>query len=141
MVELNFKPPVMGTGMLDDPAIFELAGAAANGVYFTTSVVAATDATRKLSREFRAAFNARYKRDPGITANAFYDATRLAVDAIRAAGRSGPAIDKWIAGVKDYPSVTANISFTAIGDRILPITIKKIDDRKFVGTDLVRSPQ
>jgi branched-chain amino acid transport system substrate-binding protein len=134
MTELNFKPQIMGTSMLDDPAIFDLAGNTADGVYFATSKVEATAESRKLRADFVSTFKAKYGKEPGITASYFYDATRLAIDAIKAAGPSGPAIDKWMAGVKNYPGVSSSISFTPIGDAVIPTTIKKIEDKKFVET-------
>jgi branched-chain amino acid transport system substrate-binding protein len=134
MVELNYKIPVMGTSFLDDPAIFELAGDAANGVYFTTSAVEPAPGTKKQREEFQAAFKAKYNKEPGITAFYFYDATRLVIDAIKATGTSGAEINKWLTEVKNYPGVTATISFTPTGDSIIPVTIKKIENRKFVDT-------
>jgi len=53
---------------------------------------------------------------------------------MKAGGNSGPAIDKWIAAVKNYPGATASITFTPIGDAVIPTTIKKIDNSKFVDT-------
>lgn len=134
MTELNFKPQVMGTSMLDDPAIFELAGDTANGVYLATSKTEASPAGEKVQAAFQSAFKAKYGKDPGITASYFYDGTNLAINAIKAVGPSGPAIDKWIGAVKDFPGATASINFTPIGDAVIPTTIKKIDNSKFVDT-------
>ncbi len=140
MVELNYKPHIMGTSFLDDPSIFDLAGDAANDVCFATSAAPSTPESKKARAEFEATFKAKYGKDPGITARYFYDATRLAIDAIKAAGPDGAAIDKWLAAVKDYPGVTSPISFTPIGDGIIPATIKKIENRKFVETGFTRNP-
>jgi branched-chain amino acid transport system substrate-binding protein len=134
MTELDFKPQIIGTSMLDDPAIFELAGDTANGVHLATSKPESTPAGEKMRADFQAAFKAKYGKDPGITALYFYDATRLAIDAIKAVGPSGPAIDKWIGAVKNYPGVTASITFTPIGDAVIPTMIKKIEKSKFVDT-------
>ena len=139
MVELNWKPHIMGTSFLDDPSIFELAGDSANNVYFATSAAPSTPETKKARAEFEAAFKAKHGKDPGITARYFYDATRLAIDAIKAAGTDGAAIDKWMAAVKNYPGVTYPISFTPIGDTIIPATIKKIENKKFVDTGFTRN--
>jgi branched-chain amino acid transport system substrate-binding protein len=140
MVELNYSPRVMGTSFLNDPAIFDLAGDAANNVYFATSVAASTDQTRKISAEFDAAYKAKFGKDPGLPARYFYDATRLAIDAINAVGPDGAAIDKWMATVKDFPGVTSTISFNAVGDGVIPATIKKIENGKFVETGYTRNP-
>jgi len=134
MTELSFKPQIMGTSMLDDPAIFDLAGKTADGVYFATSKTESTPAADKARADFQSAFKAKYGKDPGITASYYYDATNLAINAIKATSPSGAAIDKWVASVKDFPGVTANITFTPIGDAVIPTTIKKIDNSKFVDT-------
>jgi len=134
MTELNFKPQIMGTSMLDDPAIFELAGDTANGVFLATSKTESTPAGEKARADFVAAFKAKYGKDPGITASYYYDATHLAIDAMKAVGTAGPAMDKWIGAVKNYPGVTASITFTPIGDAVVPTTIKKIENSKFTDT-------
>jgi branched-chain amino acid transport system substrate-binding protein len=134
MTELNFRPQIMATSMLDDPAIFELAGDTANGVYFATSKTEETPEGAKAREAFVSAFKAKYGKDPGITASYFYDATNLAIAGIKAAGTSGTAIDSWMSGVKSFPGVTATISFTPIGDAVIPTTVKKIDNGKFVET-------
>jgi branched-chain amino acid transport system substrate-binding protein len=141
MVELNFRPQVMGTSFLDDPNIFKLAGDAANGVYFTTGANETTSATQKARAEFDTAFKAKYHKAPGITAKYFYDGVRLAVDAVKAVGTSGPAINAWIAKVKSFPGVTAPISFTPIGDSMIPVEIKQIKNGKFVDTGFTERPQ
>lgn len=140
MVELNWRPHVMGTSFLDDPSIFDLAGDAANGVYFATSAAPSTPESKKARADFEAAFKTKYGKDPGITARYFFDATRLAIDAIKAVGTNSAAIDKWIGAVKNYPGVTSPVSFTAIGDAIIPATIKKIENKKFVETGFTRNP-
>jgi branched-chain amino acid transport system substrate-binding protein len=139
MVELNFKPQVMGSSFWYDPTIFDLAGDAANGVYFTVEAREDNPDSKKLSAEFTAAFKAKYNKDPGITASYFYDATQLAISAVKNAGPSGPAIDRWIANVKSYPGITGHITFTAIGDSIIPMTVRKIENRKFVETGFTRT--
>ncbi len=139
MVELNFKPQVMGSSFWDDPTILDLAGDTANGVYFTAEARGDNPETKKLNAEFTAAFKARFQKDPGITATYFYEATHLAISAIKEVGTSGPAIDNWIAKAKDYPGISGKITFTAIGDRIIPITVKKIENRKFVETGFTRT--
>jgi len=139
MVELNFKPKVMGSSFWYDPTILELAGETANGVHFTVEAGEDNPEAKKLNAEFTAAFKAKFNKDPGITASYFYDAAQLAINALKNADPSGPAIDRWIAQVKSYPGVTGHISFTTIGDSIIPITVRKIENRKFIETGFTRT--
>jgi branched-chain amino acid transport system substrate-binding protein len=134
MIELNFKPPTMGTSMLDDPAFFDLAGDTGNGVYMATNIRYQTPETAKLRADYMAAFKAKYGRDPGVTADFYYDAVRLAVGAITAVGPNGPAINKWLADANGYPGVITTYSFNNIGDAIIPVVVKQIDGRTFKET-------
>jgi len=42
-----------------------------------------------------------------------------------------------MARTKDYMGVTGSITFTAIGDRIAPISLKKVEKGKFIETGYV----
>jgi branched-chain amino acid transport system substrate-binding protein len=134
--ELKFKPTVLGTSMLNDPTLVELAGEAAEGVYFATGAASASGPKSKLT-DFQAAFKAKFGKDPAISAEHFYDATNLAIEAIRTGGETGPEINKAMAATRDFAGVTGAITFTEIGDRIFPATIKRIEKGKFVDTGFV----
>lgn len=136
MVELKFRPVMIGTSFFDDPTLIELAGDAAEGVYFTTGAGTVMGMESKL-KDFAAAFKAKFGKDPAICAKHFYDATNLAIEAIKSGGETGPEIDKAMAKTKDYLGVTGSVTFNAIGDRIFPTTLKKIEKGKFVDTGYV----
>ena len=136
MVELKFRPVMIGTSMFDDPTLIELAGDAAEGVYFTTGAGTVMGMESKL-KDFAAAFKAKFGKDPAISAKHFYDATNLAIEAIKSGGETGPEIDKAMAKVKDFIGVTGTITFNPIGDRIFPTTLKKVEKGKFVETGYI----
>lgn len=135
MVELKFRPVVIGTSMFDDPLLIELAGDAAEGVYFSVGAGSVSGLEKK-QKDFETAFKAKFGKEPAISAKHFYDATSLAIEAIKA-GESGPEIDKAMSKTKDYMGVTGSITFNPIGDRIFPTTLKKIEKGKFAQTGYV----
>jgi len=136
MVELKYTPVVIGTSMFDDPLLIELAGDAAEGVYFTVGAGMVSGLEKK-QKDFEAAFKAKFGKEPAISAKHFYDAANLAIEAIKAGGETGPEIDKAMSKIKDYTGVTGSITFNNIGDRIFPTTLKKIEKGKFVETGYV----
>lgn len=136
MVELKFRPIMIGTSMFNDPTLVELAGDAAEGVYFTTGAGTAPGLKKKQD-DFKAAFKTKFGKEPAISADHFYDATNLAIEAIKAGGETGPEIDKAMSKIKDYVGVTGTITFDAIGDRIYSTTLKKVEKGKFVETGYI----
>ena len=136
MVELKFRPVLIGTSMFDDPKLIELAGDAAEGVYFTTGAGTAPG-LEKVQEDFKAAFQAKFGAEPAICAQYFYDATNLAIEAMKSGGTTGPEIDKAMAKTKDYVGVTGSITFNEIGDRIFPTTMMKVENGKFMETGYI----
>ena len=136
MVELKFRPVVIGTSMFDDPLLVELAGDSADGVYFTVGA-ATVPGIEKKQKEFETAFKEKFRKDPAISAQHFYDATNLAIAAIKSGGETGPEINRAMAKTKDFLGVTGSITFNEIGDRIFPTTLKKVEKGKFVGTGYI----
>lgn len=136
MVEMGVKSVVIGTSMFDDPKFIELAGKTSEGVYYTVGARAAAGGKEK-EKEFVEKFKAKFNKEPGISAKNFYDATQLALYAIKTGGETGPEIDRAMAQVKDFVGVTGSISFNSIGDRIFPTTIKKIQGGKVVDTGYI----
>jgi branched-chain amino acid transport system substrate-binding protein len=136
MVELRFKTMVMGTSMLDDPNLIALAGDAAEGVYY--DVPAGGSGEGEITKEFQAAFEAKFPgKKPAICAQYFYDATNLAIYAIKEGGESGPEINEAMSKIKGYQGVTGTITFNEIGDRISKVKVKKVENGKLVETGYV----
>lgn len=132
--------PIVGGDGYDTPDILSVAGAAANGVWFTTHALMDKDGGTDGIKKFMAAYNAEYGHDPE---NAFaalgYDAMYLMADAIKRAGSAEPAaIAKAIKETKDFPGITGQITF---GDSNIPqkgVTLIKIDNNKFtLGAEVV----
>jgi len=90
-----------------------------------------------VQEDFKAAFQAKFGAEPAICAQYFYDATNLAIKAMKSGGTTGPEIDKAMAKTKDYVGVTGSITFNEIGDRIFPTTMMKVENGKFVETGYI----
>ena len=110
--DLGLTLPLLGVDGWESPDLLAIAGAAAEGCYLSTHFSPESKAPVVV------AFNERYQKRWGISANALsvlgYDATMLAIDAIRRAGSTdGAKIRDALAATKDYPAVTGAITFDA----------------------------
>ena len=110
--DLGLTLPLLGVDGWESPDLLAIAGAAAEGCYLSTHFSPESKAPAVV------AFNERYRKRWGISANALsvlgYDATMLAIDAIRRAGSTeGAKIRDALAATKNYPAVTGAITFDA----------------------------
>jgi branched-chain amino acid transport system substrate-binding protein len=132
--DAGVKKPIMGGDGYDTPLLVQVAGAGAEGVYFTThSLMDAglgTDAVKK----FMAAYQTEFKTPPE---NAFaglgYDTVKLIADAVKRAGSADPkAIREALNTTKDLAGVTGAITFQP-GSRIPQkgVTVILVKDGKF----------
>ena len=108
--DLGLTLPLLGVDGWESPDLLAIAGAAAEGCYLSTHFSPESKAPVVV------AFNERYQKRWGLSANALsvlgYDATMLAIDAIRRAGSTdGAKIRDALAATKDYPAVTGAITF------------------------------
>jgi branched-chain amino acid transport system substrate-binding protein len=123
--------PVFGGDGYDTPLLLQIAGAAANDVYFTTHALFDPAQATPLQKEFIAAYQARFGTPPESSfAGLGYDAVNLLAAAIEGAGS---AKQKVIIGALEatqgFPGVTGTISF-APGVHIpeKQVTIVRIKD-------------
>ena len=110
--DLGLTLPLLGVDGWESPDLLAIAGAAAEGCFLSTHFSPESKAPVVV------AFNERYQKRWGISANALsvlgYDATMLAIDAIRRAGSTdGAKIRDALAATQDYPAVTGAITFDA----------------------------
>ena len=110
--DLGLTLPLLGVDGWESPDLLAIAGAAAEGCYLSTHFSPESKAPVVV------AFNERYQKRWGLSANALsvlgYDATMLAIDAIRRAGSTdGAKIRDALAATQDYPAVTGAITFDA----------------------------
>jgi branched-chain amino acid transport system substrate-binding protein len=112
MRQAGVVQPIVGGDGYDTPLLVQVAGKAANDVYFSTHAYMADDSTPAVKTVFGA-----YKTDYGtVPENAFaalgYDGVGLVADAIKRAGvADSDKIREALSTTKGYPGVTGTISF------------------------------
>lgn len=130
--QLKIKTQFLGTTAIEEPKLFEIAGAAAEGLIYAIS--SGYDA--KSSDEIVKAFNAKYKekfgKDPTFVQAQCYDAVNIIASVIGKGNTTGEAIQKGLESVKDYHGVTGTFGFDANGDVVKPTMIKTIMGKEFI---------
>jgi branched-chain amino acid transport system substrate-binding protein len=117
-LEQGVRARLLGPDGLDAPAFARLAGPAAVGAYYTTTVGPA--AVLPGARPFVEDFQRRFGRAPGPYAAEAYDATAIALKAIESAARGAvPSREAVAAAVRrtKHQGVTGEIEFDGRGDR------------------------
>ncbi len=133
--ELGLQVPLLGGDGWESDKLFELGGSALNGSYFSSHY--ALDNPDPLLKEFAERYQKLYGGLPDSVAALAYDATKLAVDAMkRAPDLSGKALRDAIAATKDFPGVAGKITINAQRDAVKQAVVLKVEDgkTKFVTT-------
>jgi branched-chain amino acid transport system substrate-binding protein len=125
--ELGLTQPLLGGDGWDSERLYELAGGALEGSYFSSHY--AMDNPAPELRRFVSAFQARYGRSPEAASALGYDAAKVALAAIeRAKSLSGSDIRDAIASTKDFPGATGHITLDADRNPVKPAVILTIRD-------------
>ncbi len=123
------------SSMWGDPSFIGLAGSAANGVHYlvdSTAAAGGEEVRSKYVEDFKAMFP---DDEVGIISEYMYDAVNILIKAMRESGVTGPEVDEYLGSeLKDYPGVTGVVSFTRIGDRVVPVTVRRIENGKYLET-------
>ncbi|HZI13047.1 MAG TPA: ABC transporter substrate-binding protein [Myxococcus sp.] len=130
--ELGLRQPLLGGDGWESDRIFELAGSALEGAYYSSHY--AEDNPAPELRRFISAFRARYGRNPEAASALGYDAARVALAAMaRAPSLDGPVLRDAIAATKDFPGATGTLTLDADRNPVKPAVILTIQDgrRKF----------
>jgi branched-chain amino acid transport system substrate-binding protein len=127
--QLGINVPLLGGDGWDSDKTFEIGGDAVNGNYFTNHYSA--DEDRAEVKRFVENYRKKYHKTPDAMAILGYDALYLMVDAIRRAGSTEPAkIRAALAGTKDFPGASGNITIDKDRNARKPIVILKYDHGK-----------
>ncbi len=122
----GFKGQMYSSLGIDDPAMFELAGDAADGIIYT--VTALPDAKdNPLRAEFEARFRAKYGREPGFPALYGYDVAKIVVDAIGGGARTAADLQRAFGAGARLAGVTGTFEFDENGDVKRPYALRRID--------------
>jgi branched-chain amino acid transport system substrate-binding protein len=123
---------LMGPDGLYQQAFLDDAGAAANGAFITFGAVAPSKLTGKGAEWYRD-YKARFNAEPEVYAAYGYEATKVALDAIKRAGKMDRnAIREAVLATRDYEGVLGRWSFDQNGDTTLTtMSGREVKDRAF----------
>ena len=113
--EAGITGPIVGGDGYDTPLLVDIAGKAADNVYFTTHALMDATNGSPAVKKFMAAYKAEYGHD---VENAFaalgYDTMRLIADAVgRAKSSDGKAIAAAIESTHGFPGVAGELNYSA----------------------------
>jgi branched-chain amino acid transport system substrate-binding protein len=116
--------PILGGDGYDTPLLVEIAGTAADDVYYTTHALLTADSPNPRVRRFVADYDARFGTPPeSAFAGLGYDTVQLLADAIRRAGSDERAgLLASLAATDGFAGVTGTITYGA-GARIPTKTV------------------
>lgn len=113
MKEMGIDAPIIGTDPFHDEQVFEIAGAAANGIRFTD----VADVSGSEFEAFAAEYRKRYGSEANIVAAESYDGLKVLALAIERAGSlEGSKIRDALYGIKGYTGASGEITFDENGD-------------------------
>ncbi|HLL51968.1 MAG TPA: ABC transporter substrate-binding protein [Myxococcaceae bacterium] len=122
--------PLLGGDGWDSPKLFELAGSAIEGSYFSNHY--ATDNPAPETQSFIAEYKKAYGEVPDALAALGYDAARVAVDAMkRAKDLSGPALREAIAQTRDFPGAAGKVTLDQDRNAVKSAVVLQISDAKY----------
>lgn len=129
--ELGVRAKFLGTGLLEDPKVIDIAKEAAEGIFFT-QLQYTPDLPDSETRSFVEKFRNKYNSDPNIITAYGYDAMKVLAFAIMKSNLVPENIKKELYGIKKFKGVTGEISFDENGDVIQPMGVKTIEKGEFI---------
>lgn len=129
--ELGITVPLMGGDGWDSPELTKGAAKQALEGTFFSNHYSVEDTTARV-REFADKFQKKFGQAPGAMSALGYDAMMIAAHVIEQAKTTDPAaLVKGLAGLKDFPAVTGNITIDAEHNAEKSAVILQIKDGKF----------
>jgi len=123
--ELGLMVPLMGGDGWDSEKLFELAGNALDGSFFSNHYSPANPDPKV--QKFIADYKAAYGGVPDALAALGYDAAKVAIAALeRAKDLSGPSVRDAIAQTKDFPGVAGTITLDKNRNAVKSAAILKV---------------
>jgi branched-chain amino acid transport system substrate-binding protein len=117
---------------VEQPNFFNDAGAAAEGVIFTTPLFD-PDSSDPSVAQFREAFKRKYDGlSPEVSAATWYDTIKILAVAIERGGYNAEGIRQALSNIKDYKGATGTISIREDRDVDKPVVVKVVRNGKFV---------
>lgn len=130
--QLGMTAQILGDDGFDSPKLTELAGAAAEGVVFS-SPFSRSD-PRKMVQDFISSYTTRFSKDPDMLSAQAFDSVLVLADAMKRANSvtDKEAIRTALSETKNFEGVTGTISFDANNEVIKPVILMTVKDGKFV---------
>lgn len=128
--ELGIKSTFIGGDASYSPMLIKIAGAAAEGSYYTMMTMAVGAADQKISA-FMNAYKAKYGSEPNVASAYAYDALLTIAQAIRQGGYSGEGIRSALYRIK-FDGVTGTTRFDQFGEVDKPYGIYEVKNGAFV---------
>jgi branched-chain amino acid transport system substrate-binding protein len=124
--ELGIKAPLLGGDGWDSPKLFEAAGGALEGCYFSNHY--SPEDKSPVIQDFIQRFKAKNSGEvPDAMAALGYDAAKILGDAMkRAKSLSGADLRDALAATKDYPGVTGKITINEQRNAVKPAVVLQI---------------
>lgn len=135
--QLGLQQPLLGGDAWDSPKLYEIAGAAIDGSYFSNHY------TSQDNSPTIQAFVKKYQAEYGQVPDAFgalgYECASVLLNAIKEAGTTdGKAIRDALAATKDFPSVTGNLTLNEKRDAVKSAVMLQIQNGKQVFVERVQ---
>ena len=123
-VEQKSQYPILGTQGFDDPIVKEVLPLFNEAIYY--SIPMPPDTNQIQVKNFRSSYFSKYGQEPGLTADAAYDALMIIAQGLQKYGDDREKIKNYLYSVKNYPGVSGNLTFNKYGDVEKPFIFKKI---------------
>lgn len=128
--ELGIDSKIASMNGIEVPELWQVAGDAAEGVYFTSSAFDPLNKNPQI-QSFVKEYNKRYEEEVEAFSANGYDATMLIAEGLKKCGENPTCIKDYLYSTKDYPGVGGSISFDANGDVKKVLEVKIAKDRSF----------
>ncbi len=128
--ELGIKTQFLSALSIQRSDVLEIAGKAANGVIYSAPFYNPTHSKR--SEQFERNYLEKFGQNSDLFSGNGYDAAYIISAAIEKGSYTAERIRDVLFTIKNYEGVTGNTSFDENGDVMKPISIKKIENGKFV---------
>ena len=134
----GIRVPLLGGDGWDSPKLFESAGNALEGCYFSNHY--SSDSQDPTVQNFISAYKTAYNgKVPDAMAALGYDVAKILADAIKRAGSTEPeALKTAIAQTKDFPGVTGNITLDENRNATKPAVVLQITGKKYTYVETVQ---
>ena len=121
---------ILGTEGADSWQLLETAGEYANGLYITTNMN--RDDENANTQAYIDNYRAEYNMEPDMVGASVYDAFQVLFTAIENVGTDTQAMKDYIAGMKDYDTVTGKLLYyNASGSAVKPVQVQQVVDGEY----------